>query len=250
MAVAGAALGRLEEEDTEEAAVEELASMVEAEEPEAEVTEGGAAVSFQVPGRTGIPDDGSPHKVTLGFHEFPARFDYVSAPKLVTQAYRRARAVNSSQALLLPGAASIFHQGEFVGGTRLKTVAPGQEFEVFLGVDDRVKVDRRLVEGSVDKKLLVDVRRLSYAYEIEVTNLKQRRETVTLIDQLPLPRHESVKVRRLETRPDPVKETDMGRLCWELSLEPGEKRSVRFGFSIEAPRDVELTGLPPLTGTA
>jgi uncharacterized protein (TIGR02231 family) len=236
----------LPEEDLEAADAAGGFKPMEAVEQVARVEESGVTVTFRVPGRTGIPGDGSPHKVTLGNHDFSARLDYVTAPKLVTQAYRRARAINESDALLLPGPAQIFHEDEYVGSTSLKTIAPGQEFEVYLGVDDRIKVERKLVEGSVDKKLLVQVRRLTYAYEIQVTNLKSGRETVTLFDQVPVPRHESVKVRRHEGRPAPVEETELGRLKWEISLDPGQAKTVQFGFTIESPREMELAGLPPL----
>lgn len=214
----------------------------------AAVNEGGPAVSFSLSGRTDIPSDGTPHKVTLAFHEFPARLDYVSAPKLVTQAFRRARARNESNLLLLPGAAQVFHDEEFVGTTRLETLAPGQEVELFLGVDDRVKVERKLVQGSVDKKFLADVRRLTYTYEIKVTNLRERPETVTVLDQIPVSRHEHVKVRRGEVRPEPIEQSELGEMRWELLLDPRQERTLRFAFTVETPRDLPLQGLPSVEG--
>jgi uncharacterized protein (TIGR02231 family) len=242
MALAAAGAAPLAESEFD--AAEELPLIQVAQ--ETAVVEGdGPAVSFQAPGRPDIPADGSPHKVTLAGYEFPARLDYVAAPKLVGQAYRRARATNGA-ALLLAGPANVFVEGEFVGVSRFRNTAPGEEFVVFLGVDDRIRVERRLVEGAVDRKFLVDVRRLTYAYEIKVTNLKPGPELVTLLDQLPVSRHESVKIRPGEIRPPAARQSELGRLEWELRLGPGEERSVRFAFAIEGPRDLELVGLPPL----
>jgi uncharacterized protein (TIGR02231 family) len=221
--------------------------MMDAAVDTAVVDEAGATLSFNVGGGTDIPDDGSPHKVTLGFHELPVRLDYLTAPKLVTQAYRRVRATNSGAATLLPGPAQIFYAGEYVGSTTLRTVAPGQQFELFLGVDDRITVERNLVSGTVDKKFLQDVRRLSYTYEIKVTNLRDRPETLTIDDQLPVSRHESVRIRRQEIQPPPTRETDLGKLTWELLLPPGGSAIIRFSFTIESPRDLELVNLPALS---
>lgn len=223
-----------------------IEDMAEAVVPPAEVEDSGASVTFNVGGGTGIPNDGSPHKVHLGDWGLPTRFDYVTAPRSIAQTYRRARVTNGGPALLLPGKAQIFDGDEYIGSTRLSTVAPGQEFELFLGVDDRIKVERKLAEGSVDKKFLVDVRRMVYAYEIKVQNLKSTPETVTVWDQQPVSRHEHVKIRRTEIRPAPVEETELGKLRWELQLAPGQEATIRFGFVIEAPRDLELVGLPPL----
>ncbi|MBM3459681.1 MAG: mucoidy inhibitor MuiA family protein, partial [Armatimonadetes bacterium] len=60
----------------------------EAVHEEAVVETTGAAITFSVTGRTGIPDDGSPHKVALTASDLPARFDLITAPKLTPHAYR------------------------------------------------------------------------------------------------------------------------------------------------------------------
>lgn len=229
-----------------ELAGEAAPQQIEAVEAVAEIQDSGGAVSFHAPGRPDIPSDGSPHRVALASHDLPARLDYVTAPKLVSQAYRRARILNTTGAVLLPGPAAIFIGSEFIGATGLKNVAPDQEFEVFLGVDDRIRVERKLVGGAVDRKLLTDVRRMNYAYEVRVTNLKTREETVTVLDQVPVSRHESVKVRPGESRPPANGQSELGRLTWELQLAPGQERTIRFGFTIESPREMELVGLPPL----
>lgn len=233
-----------DEEDLEAAfaAPEMLQSVQET----ASVEETGASVTFSVSGGTDIPDDGSPHKVGLGDYDLPLVLDYVTAPKLVSQAYRRARVTNASPAILLPGQAQIFEGEEYIGSTQIKNTAPGQQWELFLGVDDRIQVERKLTEGSVDKKLLVDVRRMTYAYEIKVRNLKPTPEKVTVLDQLPVSRHESVKIRRGDVRPQPAAETELGEARWELQMAPGQETVLRFGFTIEAPRDLQLIGLPPL----
>ena len=49
-----------------------------------------------------------------------------------------------SPLLLLPGPARVFHGTQFVGETALETVAAGEEFELQLGVDDQIRVERKL----------------------------------------------------------------------------------------------------------
>ena len=59
-------------------------------------------------------------------------------------------------------------EGDFIGASPLKLTAPGEEFELYLGVDDRIYVKRELKAREVDKKFLQDKRRLQYGYEIEL----------------------------------------------------------------------------------
>jgi uncharacterized protein (TIGR02231 family) len=221
-------------------------TMREAVERSSVVQENAGSVVFVISGGTRIPSDGAPHRVLVGKHEFGARFDLVSAPKLGAHCHRRARVQNDSPFLLLAGQGQLFHQGEFLGSVPLKAVAPNEQFEAFLGVEERVRITRKMVEGSVDKRFLSDQRRLTFAYEIRATNLTAQRQSLTLLDQVPVAGDERIKTRRLETRPQPHEETELGRLRWELTLEPRGEQTVRFGFQVEHPRDLPVAELPPL----
>jgi uncharacterized protein (TIGR02231 family) len=210
----------------------------------AKVDTSGAAVTYQVPGAVTIPADGAPHKVTVASFELEPELDYVTAPKLVEAVYRRAQVTNDSPYTLLPGTANLFAGDEFIGATELELVAPQGEIELYLGPDDRVKVERELKRREVDKKFIGDKRRLHYAYEITLENLLPTEAQVTLHDQIPVSRHEDVKVKLSAAEPEPSEQSELNLLDWELELAPGEKRDVRFGFTVEHPRAMRLTGLP------
>jgi uncharacterized protein (TIGR02231 family) len=219
------------------------APLFEAEEAVAAVESEGAAVSYALPSAVTIPSDGAPHKVTVARFRLTPRLDYVSAPRLVEAAYRRAKAVNEGQYTLLEGQANLFAGEEFIGASRLKLAAPGAELELFLGVDDRLKVQRKLKRSEVDKALIGGKRRGHYAYEITVENLLPAAARLTLHDQLPLAQHEEIKVKLDAVEPRPTKHSELNLLEWELSLAAKEKKTVRFDFSVETPQGVEVAGL-------
>jgi len=219
-------------------------AVLEAAVATAAVDTSGAAVTYQVPGTATIPADGAPHKVTVARFELAPELDYVTAPKLVETAYRRAKVTNDSPYTLLPGAANLFAGDEFIGATELELVAPQGEIELYLGADDRVKVERELKRREVDKRLIGDRRRLSYGYEITLENLLPVEAQVILHDQIPVPRHEDVKVKLEFADPKPTQQTELNLLNWELVLAAGESRVVRFDFTVEYPRTMSLMGLP------
>lgn len=210
----------------------------------ATVETSGTAVTFHIGGRATIPSDGEPHKTTIANYELEPELDYVATPKLADAVYRRAQVTNTSEAVLLPGPANVFSGDEFIGRTELEHIAPSQTFELALGIDDRIKVERELVAHEVDKSLIGDKRRLYYGYQIEVENLRPTVETIIVRDHYPLPRHEQIKVKLESATPEPTEATEMHLLEWTLELATGQKETIRFDVQIEHPRSLTVTGLP------
>jgi uncharacterized protein (TIGR02231 family) len=215
-----------------------------AEVAHAEIESTGAAVTFRVARPVAVPGDGSPHKTTVTALDLDAQLDYVTAPKLAAEAYLRAKVRNTSRFIFLPGRASIFHAADFVGKTMLELVAPNEEFELQLGVDDRVKVERELTERATAKAaLLGSTKRTLFAYEITLTSHLSAPARILVSDQLPVPRHEEIKVKLQSASPAPTEQTGLNILKWELELQPQQKQKITFSFTVEHPRDMVVTGL-------
>ena len=215
-----------------------------AEEVTAVVDTAGASVTYVIPGNTNIPPDGAPHKVTVARFPLTPRMDYVTAPKLAAAVYRRARVDNASQYTLLPGDANIFIADEYIGTTPLELTVPQGEIELYLGNEDRIKVERELKRRDIDKRLIGGKCHMAFGYEITLENLLPVKASLTLHDQFPVQRHEEIKVKLESTDPKPTEQTELNLLKWEFSLEPQQKRTVRFDFSVKSPQGMEIIGLP------
>ena len=230
-------------EDAAGATPEMALAPIQAETATAKVSREGGTVSFQVGGNTNIPSDGTPHKVTIFSENYPFKPEYIAVPRLVSFAYLQAVVVNPlTGATLLPGKANIFRDNTFVGTVLLENVSPGQEYKVNLGIDERLKIERELVERQVDKKLIGQQRRMSYAYRLNVTNLHQVQVNLTLKEQLPVSRNEQIKVRLTLTNPKIVA-GEMGVLEWIMSLPPQAKQELYYQFVVEHPPDLGVIGL-------
>ncbi len=210
----------------------------------AEVRDSGTAVSFQVPGKIVVPSDGEPHKVNVARFWLPPNLDYVSAPKVVQAAYIRSQLINDSPNTLLPGSANLFMGDEFIGTTRLDLTPPQGEFELYMGVDDRLKVSRELRQRDVGKKLIGGKRRLHYAYQIKLQNFTGREAAIEVSDQIPLSRHEDIKVKLESVEPQPDEKSELNILTWKLLLEEGQESELRFDFTVEHPAEMRVAGLP------
>jgi hypothetical protein len=204
---------------------------------------GGASVTYRVEKPVAVPSDGTPHKTTVTVLTLGVKLDYITVPKLAEEAYLRATITNTSEFMLLPGSASIYHGGDFVGKTRVDTIAPNEEFEAQLGVDSRVRIKRDLVKRDVGKNMLGNTRRTVFTYKITLTNLVPTSSKITVFDQLPVSRHENIKVKLLESAPESSEHSELNILEWTMEIPANQKREIVFSFSVEHPREMQLTGL-------
>lgn len=216
----------------------------------AEVERSGSVQLFHVAGRGDVPSDGEPHLFTLGEYDLPTRMDFVVMPDIATGAQRRARGRNVTGQVLLPGSLHIFAANqkgnEYTGSSSLDLTAENAELTLYLGVDDNISVKKDLVERDTDKGSLLQsgIRRITFGYRVTIGNRTEALQRVVLKDRLPVPRHERIKLKLLDMKPQPVERTRLEQLTWELDVAPGEERRVEWRFVIESPADLELTGLP------
>ncbi|MEW6732209.1 MAG: mucoidy inhibitor MuiA family protein [Acidobacteriota bacterium] len=219
-----------------------------AEVAQAEIEQSGATVTYRVKRPVAVPSDGSPHKTTVTTLDFDAQLDYITVPKIAEEAYLRAKIRNTSEFTFLPGPANIFHGSDFVGTTKLLMIAPNQEFEVQLGLDNRIKIERKLIERSTSKALLGSTKKIVFSYKITLTNLLTKPAQITIYDQLPVSKHEQIKVRLQDASPKSSEQSglsinDLSILKWEMELKPAEKHELTFSFLIEHPRDLTVVGI-------
>ena len=209
----------------------------------AEPGESATGVTYRVQRPLAVPADGGPHKTTVARFGLDAALDHLAVPVLAPEAYLRATVTNASALLLLPGPARVFHGSQFVGETALETVAAGEEFELQLGVDDQIRVERKLRRRSTGKAVIGGTRTIDVAYEITVENHRPARTRVTVRDRIPVSTDGDIKVRLRETSPAPAGQTELGELTWELPLDGGQAATIRHRFTVEHPAQVTVAGL-------
>jgi uncharacterized protein (TIGR02231 family) len=203
----------------------------------------GSGQVYRVPRPLAVPADGEPYKTMVARFALDAALDHLAVPVLAPEAYARATVTNTSSLLLLPGPARVFHGPQFVGETSLETVAAGEEFELQLGVDDQIRVERELRRRSTAKAMIGGTRTIDVGYEITVENHRPVQARVSVHDHIPVSSDGEIKVRLREATPEPASQTDLGELTWDLSLEAGQAATIRYRFTVEHPAQVTVTGL-------
>jgi uncharacterized protein (TIGR02231 family) len=211
-------------------------------EVEATVEQGVSAATYRTARPVAVPADGGTHRATITAFELGAELDYVTAPVTAPEAHLRATVTNTSAHTLLPGRAAVFTGGDFVGSTQLKTWAPGEEVELALGVDDRVRVEREVVGRKASKATLGSTRRREIEYRTSVANHTPGAARITVLDQVPVSRDEDIQVREARIQPAPAERTELGVLTWQFELAPGASAEVLVGVRVDLGKGVELLG--------
>jgi uncharacterized protein (TIGR02231 family) len=105
-------------------------------------------VTFPIAGRLDLPSRRDPQLLEIARVELAAEYYAKAVPVMTPQVYRLATLTNKSDLVLLPGEATVYVAGDFVGRMRLPLVAPGEPFIAGFGADPQLQVSRRLIRKS------------------------------------------------------------------------------------------------------
>ncbi|MEU4605536.1 DUF4139 domain-containing protein [Kribbella sp. NPDC023972] len=240
---AAAALSRGRESRTAEYGAVQLQSAEPAFADLAATVEQGVTAAIYTPPRpVAVPADGASHRATIAAIDLDAELDYITAPVRSADVHLRATVVNSSTHTLPAGKAAVFHEADFVGSAALPLWAPSEDVELALGLDDRIRVERKLVRRTASKATLGSTRRREVEYETRIENHTPRRARVTVLDQLPVSRDHEITVKPITADPEPAETTDLGVVTWKIDLAAGEEIGLKLGFRVDTGKSVELTG--------
>lgn len=213
----------------------------------ATVASAGFAVEYGIPGRASVLADGSERRVRIADQEANATLSARAVPRLDRRAFLQARFANPATTPSLPGQASLYLDGVFVGRVALAMLRPQEEITLAFGADDRIRVTyepqaaRRANEGG-----LLTGRTQTRTAEALMTlrSFHTRPIEVTVLDQIPVSGDADLTVA-MTADPQPTArdfEDRPGVLAWTLTIAPNAERRIRLGTTITAPRERTITG--------
>jgi hypothetical protein len=155
------------------------------------------SVTFPISGSLSIPSRRDPQLIEVARVELPVDYYAKATPVLTSRVYRLARLTNKSALVLLPGEATVYVGGDFVGRMKLPLVAAGEPFIAGFGVDPQLQVSRRLVHKS--RSLQGGNQVFNYEFRIGLRNYRGGPVKLQLWDRMPRPQGEAVAVNLVKT---------------------------------------------------
>ncbi len=204
------------------------------------------AATFTAPQRASVDGAGQARKIPLARYPLRAELTRTAAPRLDRAAFLTARCANETGVPLLAGAAGVYVGDQFVGRAEVPFTPPGGEIELAFGADERIEIERRVLERTHDTSGLFgkkDVWR--YRVRIAVKSRWSDPVKLSLLDLVPVARDSEIEVAVLDgstapSRQDPERP---GVRAWDLELGPREARVVELRYEVRHPRGLALAGL-------
>jgi len=138
----------------------------------------------------------------------------------------------------------VFVDDNYISNSRMPTVLPGENFDAFLGVDDAIKIERKVLNKLTETTgFFSKSRRTTYDILVTIENMKKSNESVTIKENVPISRNEAIKVMIETPASSEVQPDAEGILRWHLNVKAGQKKEVRLKFSIEYPTDMTISAL-------
>jgi uncharacterized protein (TIGR02231 family) len=213
---------------------------------------------FTVTGRVSVAGNNDNKHVHIADDTIAPQLLVRAVPRLDETAYLYAKLIMPKDAAtLIPGPVTLYRDGAQVGTGQLPLLVAGELHELGFGADDKVKVDRVIVEDQKGESgIFVTSQVQDHNYRITVTNLHGTPVQVRLLDRMPVSAHADIKVDPKFNLEPSRRDIDgrLGTMVWELPMLAQGTRVVAFGYRITAPagqriayNEVNYGALDPLT---
>lgn len=203
----------------------------------------GLTAVYHLPDPVRLDGDGAEALFTIDSTDFDVEMTARAIPLLDSNAYLYASVTNDSPAPYLPGRASFYRDGAFIGTTGFEMLASGITADLAFGAIDGITTERvTLFRETGEAGILTTSNDKREEYELKVENLSGRDWDVILYDRAPYSEQEDLEIS-VTSRPQPtIRDADgrRGVYGWEFALEAGAEASVRFEYTLGWPKDMEL----------
>lgn len=218
--------------------------------PDRPLVNDGPSVTYSLKNKITIPSRNDEQVIEITRLDLNPKFYYKAVPVLTPNVYRLADLVNTSEVVLLPGEATMYLAGDFVGSTKLPLVAVGKPFTVGFGVDPQLQVSRILVDRTRTTQGGNQV--LTFKYRIMLSSYKNATVPVQVWDRIPHTEAAMTIAVNL-ANPKPELSTNAlyvrddlskGLLRWDVNSDPkqnGEKAlTIDYEFKMELDKNVNI----------
>ncbi len=205
-----------------------------------EVVDHVISAEFKIDLPYSIKSNNEKHMVLVKNVDIDAKYRYYTVPKYDKSAYLVAELTKMDELQLVPAKANIYFDGTYMGETYLDPTSMEDTMLLSLGKDPNIIVKRTLLERETKEKVVGTKMVKSYAYAIEVKNLKSRSIELIVQDQIPITTNPDIEIEAKELSKGELKERT-GIIEWKINLKPKAKKEVQLIYEVKYDKDQNVT---------
>ena len=193
------------------------------------------SVNFKIKRPYTVPSNNQVKAIPIINYDIPADYEYITVPKIDSNAFLTAYIKNWEQYNLLSGEANVFIDGTSVGKTLLDTGFAKDTLQVSLGVDKGIHIERKLDKKFTGRKFLGSKRTDTRKWRIIIKNNKNQAVNIEVHDQVPVSDRSDVDVEVIELSGGKLN-PETGEVVWHLHLAPGKKKELILHYAVKLPK--------------
>ena len=194
------------------------------------------SAEFKIDFNYSIASDNQVRMVLVKQSELTTSFRYYAVPKLDPGVYLVAQMTKLDELQLVPAKANIFFDGTYIGETYLYPTTMDDTLNLSLGKDPNIVVKRTLLKNQCKERIIQDKKERSFAYNIEVRNLKSSEIELFIQDQIPLTTNPDITIEKSNLGKGKIDEKT-GLIEWQLKLKAKESQSFDYDFKVRHAKD-------------
>ncbi|MDO9507935.1 MAG: DUF4139 domain-containing protein [Thermovirgaceae bacterium] len=185
-----------------------------------------------------VPGFGESVRLDAGRFTEKGEVSLVCIPEFSAEAWTVAT-VKSAGRAFLPGEARLSVDGKETGTTMIPPRSMGQELSLPFGTTPLVTAKREELLPKTGSSWIIKGKH-QRGYLITVSNGLSKAVKLKVMDRVPVPARDTIKVQGLVLVPEPMEKDDKGFLIWEVDLEKGKSKEISVKYTITYPSDKEL----------
>ena len=199
------------------------------------------SATYEITAKQNIPSDGQQHMVSIQEHKLNAGYKFFAVPKLREDAFLLAELANYGELNLLPGNANIYYEGGYVGQAYINPQQADDTLQLSLGKSNNIAISHNVLKDKSGKQTIGGNIKVDKGFELVVYNKNNHSADVEILDQIPISRQKDIVVELIDGGGASYN-SNTGQLKWNIEMAAGEKKVLKFSYSVKYPKDQQILG--------
>lgn len=204
-----------------------------------QVVEHMISAEFRIDLPYSIKSNNQVHMVLVKNVDLDANYKYYTVPKYDNGVYLVAQLSKLDELQLVPAKANIFFEGTYMGETYLDPTTMEDTLSLSLGKDPNIIVKRTLLKKETKEKIVGTKKERTFAYSIEVKNLKSTSIDIVVQDQFPITQNAAIEIENIDLGKGVLNDRT-GLIEWEFNLKPKTSKDIKFSYQVKHDKDQNI----------